>query len=444
MLIMKKDASILLIALGFSIVLAAIVPLEGLAGHEMTPEWTIDSENEFIEIDVSADGEYIAAAINNTNRLYVCRGNESIWYSSVGLVHSLAMSADGKYIAVGAESMFYFFSVHNSTPQLAYQLTYGNAKVATSADGNATAVGTTSHNTNNTLETRLHLFQKDEDTPTWTSTITGVLESLSISDDGSYVVASTSKPGSLYLFAKEHATPLWVYNFGERSRGAKISGNGNYVVAVGGNQTGYKEMRIYRFLRQTSQPNYVKVISELPSFQGVSISANGSIFAISYAEANRLIMFNLELPPYGYGPGSVLNVSLPSPRVSMSMSADGRHIIVGTLEGLFTYEYVNRQLELKNHYTVNKPFINDVASSADGRYVAAAVTVRLKDNKNSMICFFDNFKEPKADIAHPWLQPALIVVTAAVILATATFILRRKRKQRSDRSSQSRKTSLMK
>ncbi len=127
----------------------------------------------------------------------------------------------------------------------------------------------------------------------------------------------------------------------------------------------------------------------------------------------------------------------------MSMSADGRHIIVGTLEGLFTYEYVNRQLELRNHYTVNKPFINDVASSADGRYVAAAVTVRLKDNKNSMICFFDNFTEPKADVAHPWLQPALIVVTAAVILATATFILRRKRKQRSDRSSQSRKTSLM-
>jgi len=432
-----------MITLLFSTVLTAIVPLEASAELEMTPEWTIDSENEFTEIAVSADGTYIAAAINNANRLYVFRGNESLWYSTVGLVHSLAMSADGKYIAVGAENTLYLFSVHNSTPQLKYQLTYGNSKVATSADGNATAVGTTPHNHNNTLETRLHLFQKDEDTPTWTSTIAGVLESLSISDDGSYVAASTSKPGCLYLFAKEHETPLWIYDFGERSGGAKISSNGNYIVAVGGNQTGYKEMRIYRFLRQTSQPNYVKVISELPSFQGVSISANGSIFAISYTEANRLIMFNLELPPYGYGPGSVLNVSLPSPRVSLSMSADGKHIIVGTLEGLFTYEYVNRQLELKNHYTVNKPFINDVASSIDGRYLVAAVTVRPRDNKNSMICFFDNFKEPKADVANPWLQPALII-TAAVILATATFILHKKRKKRSDHSSQSRKTSLMK
>lgn len=432
----KRDAPPLLITLLFSTVLIAIVPIEVLAQQEMVPEWTVEDGNEFTKIATSANGKYIAAVTNNTNRLYVFLGNESIWYSSVDHVHSLAMSSDGKYIAVGAESNFYFFGVQNSTPQLKYQLTYENSKVAISADGNITVVGTTPYTHSNDTETTLHLFQKEKHTPTWTNTIPGMLESLSISDDGNYIVASTSQPGRLYLFAKERGTQVWAYNFGERSGGAKISNNGNYIVAVGGNQTGYKNMRICRFIRQNPKPNYVKVISEVPSSQGVSISANGSIFAISYTESNYLIMFNLELPPYGYGPGSVLNVSLPGPRVSMSMSADGRHIIVGTFEGLFTYEYTNCQLNLKNHYILNKPLINDIASSANGRYVIAAITTRLQDTKRSTIYFFDNFQEPEVNVANSWLQIGLLITTAAVILITATLILRKKRKQRSDNTAE--------
>jgi len=430
---LKRGVSALLISLLFSTVVSAFVRAEVFAQEEMMPQWGIENGGEFTKVAVSADGEHIAAVANNTNMLYVFQSKETLWNASIDSVYSLAMSADGRYVAVGAKSNFYLFNAVNSTPQLKYQLAHESSLVAVSADGGVSAVGTSSPIGTSNAGTVLYLFERERHAPVWNNPVPGVLESLSMSDDGNYIAVSTSSPGVLYLFTKERMTPLWSYDFGERGGGAKISGNGDYIVAVGGNQTGGKSMRVYRFLRQGSTPNYIKVISELPSYQGLSVSANGSIFAISYAESNYLVFFNLELPPYGYGPGSVLNVSLPSSRVSMSMSSDGRHVIVGTARGVFVYEYLNRLVNLRKRYVVDEPFINDIAASSDGRFIIAAATVRLQNSKRSVIYIFDNFDESQVSFVGSWLEFGLAIVAVVVILAVELFFLRKKYREPSGR-----------
>jgi hypothetical protein len=233
------------------------------------------------------------------------------------------------------------------------------------------------------------------------------------------------------LFAREETLPLWTYTFGEQCGGAKISNNGNYIVAVGGNQTAEKDLRIYRFFGQIAIPNYMKAISEVPSSSGITISANGSVFAMSYPRSSRLIVFTLELPPYGYGPGSVLNVSLPSRSVAMSMSSDGRRIIVGTGEGLFVYEHALRQLNLAKQYAAGKPRVIDMASSANGQIIAAAIAMG-EDNENSTIYLFDSSKNPPAIVPEPWLQTGLLLAITLGASAIIAYLVHKSIVRRGD------------
>ena len=179
MTVKKKEVFTPLIVLLFSTTLVTMISNEVMAQQEMTPKWVIEKEGEITKLAISADGRYIAAATNNTNMLYVFRGNESLWYSSVDIVQSLAMSADGNHIVVGAKGYFYFFDIQNSTPQLKFQLDYENSMVAISGDGNIAVVGTTPYTTNSSAETKLYLFEKEETIPTWNNTFPGILESLS-------------------------------------------------------------------------------------------------------------------------------------------------------------------------------------------------------------------------------------------------------------------------
>jgi hypothetical protein len=171
----------------------------------------------------------------------------------------------------------------------------------------------------------------------------------------------------------------------------------------------------------------MKVISELPPASGLAITANGTIFAISYTD--NLLFFNLDLPPYGYGPGSVLKATLPSRQVSMTMSSDGRHTIMGTVAGIFTYEYADHQLNLRRQYTVGNPLITDVASSANGQFIIAT-TIVCEDKEHSVIHFFDSFTEPQPTLIAPCVQLVILVIIVAVVSAATTYVLRRSRTRR--------------
>jgi len=424
----RKRIAVFALMIMFLTFLVISILIEVSAQQEMEPEWIYEDESWFTGVAVSADGNYIGAGTNNTNKFYLFRDGVLLWNYSVGSVHSISMSSDGKYIAVGAGNDFYLFeSDDSSSPLLEYPVDYESSIVTLSSEGKYVMVGTMPNVSQQNASSRLYVFERGQSQPSWTRTLPGVLESLSLSSNGDYLVASTSLPGVLYLFSREQEAPLWSYFFGERSGGVKISSDGETVVATGGNQSDEYGLRIFLFSQQHSTPRYMKVIPELPSSRSVSVSSNGSVFAINthgfgigWPGGNRLVLFDWNVRPYG--PRSIRDASLPASGVSMSMSSDGKYVFVGTLNGIFVYEYLNNELKLKNQYTTNSSIIFDVACSSDGEYVVALGKSSLSGDERYQIYFF-----VMGNVVNPWAWSDLVVVgvIVVVIIGAVGFIFYR-------------------
>jgi hypothetical protein len=394
---------------------------EVVAQREMVPEWTYEDKGWFTRVAVSADGNIVGAGTNDTGKFYLFRNGTLLWNYSVGSVHSISMSSDGKYIAVGAGSDFYLFNRENSSsPLLKYSIDYNASIVAISSDGKYAVAGAMPNASQQDAESEIYVFERGQSQPSWTKPLPGVLESLSLSSNGDYFVASTSLPGVMYVFSREQEAPLWSYSFGERSGGVKISSDGGYVVATGGNQSDRYSKRIFLFHQQNSTPRYMKIIPELPSRWCVSVSSKGLIFAISYTSRNNLVLFNMNVRPYSSR--SIQNVSLPENGCSLYMSLDSRYIFVGTPNGMFAYEYLNNELMLKSQYTTNSSIIHGVACSSDGKGVVAVGKPFFSSNDRSQIYFFKI-----EDTVNPWVQLTPIVIgVIVVVVGIAGFIFYRR------------------
>ena len=105
--------SSLLLFAGVALVLMAA----GEANAEKEPVWSYDIGNVVRSVDISADGEYIAAN-SNDNKVYLFDKDSStpLWnYTTGGVVWSMAISADGEYIVAGSQdNKIYFFSKDSS------------------------------------------------------------------------------------------------------------------------------------------------------------------------------------------------------------------------------------------------------------------------------------------------------------------------------------------
>ncbi len=417
---------ILIITLITSTTLTTITSLNTYAQQEMTPAQTFEAQDENIKLAFSADGKYIAAMSNETDTLSLFNHTGTLWTTTVPGIHSIAISENASPIAAGADSGIYLFNTQTPTPHTHYNLNFESPTIALSDNGNTLAYAATTTNTNSETVTALYLFETQNQDPTWHTTLQGSLKSLSISGNGSRLTISTNHPAALHLLSTQQPTPLWTHDFQEQSGAAKLSQNGDYIITTAGNQTSQDPTRIHRFQQQSPLPNYSKLISEQPPAQQIAVSANGQIFAISLPTSNRLVFFNLDLPPYGYGPGSVLNISLPSRPVSLSISLDGKHTVVGTTTGIYLYQYQNSQLTLKKQYTTNKPSIIDIAISSNGSYIVAAA--KTQQNQKYTAIYLFNLEETRDSFSDILLPIALVAIAVIVAATTTALPLRRKHK----------------
>ena len=418
----ERTILIILIALLASTTFTTITISSAYAQQEMTPTQTFETQNEYIKLAISADGTHTVAIDNTTGNLAMFNETHILWNTHLPGINSMAMSENASLIAAATTNGIYLFNPENPTPQQHYDLSYEDPMIALSNDGNTLAYAATSTH-QNIITTVVYLFDSRNLIPIWSTTLPGTLQSLSTSGNGNYTTITTDQPGTLYLFSKQPLTPLWAYNFGQHSGAAKISNDGNYIITTGGNQTGENSLRVYRFKRQSPQPNYIKIISELPPTPRLTVSAQGSTFALGFAESNRLIYFNLDLPGYGYGPGSVLNTTLLGKPTTITTSSDGKYTAVGTDSGIYIYDYMNNELTLTKRYTNNNPHITDIDITPDGWHLAAAT----QDNKHTTIYLFDI-----VDIQNGHTYFLLqIFIPAILFLAASTaliYVLRRKRK----------------
>jgi len=414
----ERIIPIILITLLATTSLVTITIPNACAQQEMTPTQTFTTPEQYNRITSSADGKHIAAISNTTDTLAVFNQTHKLWNTQIPHISSIAMSENASIIAIATTTGIQLFNTNNPTPQQHYDLSYENPMITLSNDGSTLIYAATTTHQNSTTSTTLYLFETETLTPTWHTTLHGTLENLSTSDNGNHTTITTNQPANLHLFTKQQQTPLWTYNFGEHSGAAKISNDGNYIIATGGNQTSENSLRVYRFSPKSSQPNYIKVISELTPAQRLTIASQGTIFALAFAETNRLIFFNLDLPPYGYGPGSVKNITLPSKPTTIAMSSDGKYTAVGTDTGIYSYEYMNNELSLTKQYTIGNPNITDLAITPDGWHLTATTT--------STVYLFD-LTEMQNDTVF-WLQIAALTILILAASTASIYILRNKRK----------------
>jgi len=328
--------------------------------------------------DVNGDGydDFIIGAPANDDggddagQTYLILGRFAIRDS----VRSVAISADGEYIAVGSyDDHVYLFGKDNSTPLWSYNTRSSWQSstvysVAISADGEYIAAGTD----NNTI----YLFNKDSSTPLWTYTAGNTLLSVSISADGEYITAG-SVDKKIYLFNKGSSTPLWSYTTGANVYSVDISADGKYITAGSG------DSKVYLFDRDSSTPLWTYDTGT--TVLSVSISADGEYIAAGSINKNKTYLFDKDssTPLWIYTAGPYAYV------VSVAISADGEYIAAGTQDNKIYLFGKDSSTPLWSYTATH--LVDSVAISADGEYIAAS-------SRDGYVYLFLNNLPPTANI----------------------------------------------
>ncbi|MDC0526867.1 PQQ-binding-like beta-propeller repeat protein [Euryarchaeota archaeon] len=278
-----------------------------------SPEWIYETELSIYEIDISADGEYIAAVDGGgSGNVYLFGKNISnpIWTyeSDTAMFRTVSISANGDYIVAGCyDDKVYLFHKNSSTPVWSYSLDDIVFSVDISADGEYIVAGS--------QDNTIYFFHKDSSTPLWTKATEGDTFSIAISADGNYLVSGSHAPDdNIRLFGKNNNTPIWEYNIGSSVKKVSISADGEYIVV--GDMGGTTRL----FHKGSNSPLWTY---EGEGIHTVALSAKGELIVVGSTD-NKVHLFNRysSTPIWSYTTEGNVN--------SVSISSDGKYILAGS------------------------------------------------------------------------------------------------------------------
>jgi outer membrane protein assembly factor BamB len=153
-------------------------------------------------------------------------------------VRSVAISADGEYIAAGTYrdvsrapvgGKVYLFNKESNATVWEYTPTDGGTSINSitmSSDGQYITASAT--------DGKIYLFHRDSNIPIWiydvdlVSSLEADLLQAVISNDGKYI--ASFKDGYVFMLERENETLLWKYNIGEYIERMEMSADGRYIV----------------------------------------------------------------------------------------------------------------------------------------------------------------------------------------------------------------------
>ena len=202
-------------------------------------------------------------------------------------------------------------------------------------------------------ETIVYLFSKDSNTPLWSYDTRGDVYSVSISADGYYVAAGSG--GSVYLFSKVDNTPLWSYNASGLIYSVSISSNGSYIAAG----AGHPDCKVYLFSMADNIPLWSYDTGS--DVYSVSISSNGN-YIVAGTSGNNVYLLSKDnnIPLWSYDTDSDV--------YSVSTSSNGNYIVAGTSGSVYLFSK-DDNIPLWSYDTGSD--VGSVSISSDGSYIAA-------------------------------------------------------------------------
>ena len=240
-------------------------------------------------VAISADGNYFVAGtqelgINDGQVILFNKSSSTpIWsYTLPGSVMNVDISSDGDYItatnwdSAGDDNRVYLFHRSSSTPLWSYSLSAYSRRDALDISSNGSYIVVGCNNG------KVYLFHKSNSTPIREYHTVGgsYINSISISSNGNYFVSGDSY-GFINLFEQTRSTQYASYKINYPVQSVSISADGSRIVA------GCKDNNIYLF--NAPSPNDVpsapilNPISPNPDFDGIiELNWNLVVGATSY------------------------------------------------------------------------------------------------------------------------------------------------------------------
>jgi len=250
------------------------------------PMWIYDAgyNNRINDVEISSDGAYIAASIYQVGT-FIFQKESSIPLWNV-TDRNMALSSNGKYLAVSGPSAFYLYNTSSSVLLWSFSPGgYTQEYLAISSTGEFIVFG--NHSTANTDS--IILFNYLSSTPIWSFEMgyDVTIMKVDVSFDGNYVIVGSfdGYEGRVRFFSKSDSIPLWDYKleyFGSFST-LKFSGNGEFIL-IEEEISGFS-----LFHRSSSIP-----IWRTPYGLLGSISSSGK--EIVSSQEDKLFFFNLNSP----------------------------------------------------------------------------------------------------------------------------------------------------
>jgi hypothetical protein len=341
-------------------------------------------------VSISGDASYVVTSGGkDTQYVYffdrALTGGSYVWRYFLGngvQVASVAISRDGNFVAVGTLAAFSGVYLFDKTGVLLWNQTtdYDVGSIAISDDGSYIAARSVSY---------VYLFDKTHTGGNylWRWGSDPGIAGISVSGDGSYVV-SGSDDGYVYVFDRAFTggTYLWRYFIGGGCppyfigvRSVSISEDGNYVVASNAfSSSNCGPSYLYFFGRSFVGSTYLwryqdPLASSGPTqFVGVAVTSDGSYVAA--VDDGYVYLFDKSFTGGSY----LWRFGTGEEGLSVSVSDDGSYIAVGGcpyFAGPPCYDYLfDRGLTGGTYlwrYTGSEPGL--VSISSDGISIAAQI-----------------------------------------------------------------------
>ncbi len=249
-----------------------------------TLKWSYQAGDYITSLAISANGSYIAGG-SGDNSLYLFNSTDLIWSNNTGSsVLSVAMSSNGDYIVAGNYQSAYLF--HRTSPIALWKNTSGTFfySVDISSDGQYIVAGCDNN--------KLYLFDKSSPQPLWTYSTGGSVDEVRISSNGQYIVAK-SGDNNIYFFTRSNANPLWTYTVESAapSDSLDISSDGEYIT-IADYQNGLGYVSLFNKAENVPIWSY-----EIQNIRPVCISENGQYILVGTNDDTIYVIPSSYTPP---------------------------------------------------------------------------------------------------------------------------------------------------
>ena len=349
---------------------------EASNGLGKTRDSIIDSpDNGPVLFDSAFDQNEVVLIDRSTNQIRWRYSTGKEWISGV------ALSDDGKYLAVQSWGYVYLFETTKAEPLWIYDAENtapigGDVKggIDISADGSKIFAG---------IGSKAFLFNKDSNQPVWDyetgKNVSGNAHNVAISDDGKYASVAMAGGGEcipgvtghckghdvLILWDTQNREPLWKYQTLGNFHDVSLSSDGSFLAT----STGCPDRRAYIFSKDSNEP---LVRSEMLTrdcpVHKAQISADGSLATFGAESGDGAVfLFSKDSADYLW--------KFPTPQGSsaraLAITSDGSYIGAATLFGGHAYIFSKDSADPIDSWQVKEAALGALDISDDGSYIAA-------------------------------------------------------------------------